>query len=130
LLLCLLDLLVAMTPSPVNISLGKGLSIGPKIGEGAQCSVHQVLQKGAPVALVAKCAPLPPPRKPKAKPKMEEINANSLNKEFHFYNTYLKEQQGDMVPALGHKDLLGRGREEYDGECRVQHDRAGRVGER
>jgi hypothetical protein len=103
--------------APVGIVLGKGITVGARLGEGAQCAVHAVHDdsKSTTMLCVVKCAPLPPPRKnPKAKPKPDEINANSLNKEFHL-DTHLLQAQGSMIPVLRREGLPGRGREEVDG---------------
>jgi hypothetical protein len=109
----------ASTMAPDGIELGRdsGYTVGPKIAKGSQCSVHAVLFHGESTQYVVKCAPLPAPRNHvKDKAKLDEIIANSLNKEFFFCRGHAQKLQGTTIPILGFENLSGNGLMDCDGK--------------
>ena len=100
------------------MKLGKGYSVGEKLGEGAQCSVYALLLKGKPTDYVVKTAPIPVrPQNMKAKPSVAMINANSLNIERSYYTNFLCDLQGTMISKFGVSDWHDSMRLEVDGTC-------------
>ena len=96
-------------PTPVGIKLGKGYSVGAKLGEGAQAAIHALLYKGKPTNYVVKCAPVAPPRRnPKAKRSLLQINADSIYCENLVVSNHLQPLQKEMmIPEYGCRDLYG-----------------------
>ena len=106
-----------MATPPVGITLGKGFSVGEKLGQGAQAAVHALLFKGEPTEYVVKCAPVPPPprsKNPKAKRTIEKINSDSLYYENLMACNHLGGLQKTMIPQYGCPKLYGL--VECDGE--------------
>ncbi|GKY91842.1 hypothetical protein MPSEU_000155800 [Mayamaea pseudoterrestris] len=102
--------------SPVGIDLGGNYTVGAHLASGAQCSIHSVLCNGyISLDYVVKCAPLPPARKPKAKPTKLAIDAASLNKEANIYPGPLRPLQGTAIPRFGFDNKMALGRLEIDG---------------
>ena len=88
--------------SPEGLALNLAYSVGRQLGSGAQASVYAVVNRSTQQETdwVVKMAPLPNKLAlPKKKKSLLEINADSLNGEYHVYDLF-KTAQGTVIPTL------------------------------
>jgi hypothetical protein len=89
-----------MVPSPIGIEIFKHYRVGPKIGNGACATVHELLDKnGIPTEFAIKVAPLPK-KVTKKRNSPDEMNASLIYHEQNLYQNHFGKIRGIFIPMI------------------------------